>query len=67
MDVFHLDAYNPVAMVMADRFALQPRDVVYVDAGTLVRWNRVVNLLLPTTSLLTTLPTSVADSKIAFK
>ena len=67
VEVFHLDAYNPVGMVMADRFALQPRDVVYVDAGTLVRWNRVVTLLLPTTSLLTNAPTVAADSRTAFK
>jgi len=48
VDVFHLDSRNPVALVMADRFELQPRDIVYVDAGTLVRWNRVVSLILPT-------------------
>jgi len=53
VEVFHLDAYNPVAMVMADRFSLQPRDIVYVDAGTLVRWNRVVGLLMPTVTALT--------------
>ena len=52
-EVFHLDAGNPVALVMADRFALQPRDMVYVDAGTLVRWNRVLSLLVPTLSALT--------------
>jgi polysaccharide export outer membrane protein len=67
VDVFHLDAYNPVGIVMADRFNLQPRDLVYVDAGSLVRWNRVVSLLLPTTSLVTTLPTVAADSRVAFK
>jgi polysaccharide export outer membrane protein len=67
VEVFHLDAYNPVGMVMADRFTLKPRDVVYVDAGTLVRWNRVVSLLLPTTSLLTSAPTVAADSRTAFK
>ena len=54
VEVFHLDAYNPVAMVLADRFALQPRDVVYVDAGPLVRFDRVLSLLLPTVTALST-------------
>lgn len=59
VDVFQLDAFNPVAMVLADRFALQPRDVVYVDAGPLVRWNRVVGLLVPTVSALTSTASEV--------
>ncbi|MBP1625723.1 MAG: polysaccharide export protein [Holophagaceae bacterium] len=50
VDVFHLDARNPVSMVLADRFPLKPRDVVYVDAGTLGRFNRVMSLILPTVS-----------------
>lgn len=67
VDVFHLDAYNPIAMVLADRFALRPRDVVFVDAGTLVRWNRVVSLILPSTAILTAVPTAAADTRTAFK
>lgn len=47
VDVFHLDARNPTAMVLADRFALRPKDFVYVDAGSLVRFNKVMTLLLP--------------------
>lgn len=48
VDVFHLDARNPTSMVLADSFPLRARDVVYVDAGTLVRFSRVMSLVLPT-------------------
>jgi polysaccharide export outer membrane protein len=55
VDVYHLDARNPTAMVLADRFALHPRDIVYVDKGTIVRWGQVMGLILPTyTGLLDT-------------
>jgi len=53
VDVWHLDARNPTAMVLADRFVLNPRDIVYVDAGTLVRYNRVMTMLLPTITAVT--------------
>jgi polysaccharide export outer membrane protein len=45
--VFHLDASSPVAMVLANQFDLQPKDIVYVDGNGLVRFSRVLNLLLP--------------------
>ena len=35
---------------LADGFALRPKDVVYVDPVPLVQWNRVINLILPTTT-----------------
>ncbi|MFM0737812.1 polysaccharide biosynthesis/export family protein [Paraburkholderia xenovorans] len=46
-EVYHLDATSPVSMVLANQFELQPKDVVYVDNGALVRFNRVLNLFLP--------------------
>lgn len=46
--VYHLDAASPVAMALAEGFELQGKDVVYVDATPLVRWNRVISLVLPT-------------------
>ena len=48
--VFHLDAQSPVMLALADRFALQARDIVYVDAAPLAQWNRVISLLIPTLS-----------------
>lgn len=45
--IYHLDATSPVSMVLANQFELQPKDVVYVDNGALVKFNRVLNLFLP--------------------
>jgi polysaccharide export outer membrane protein len=45
--VYHLDSASPVSMLLANQFDLQPKDVVYVDNGPLVRFNRVLSLLLP--------------------
>ncbi|SOF00023.1 polysaccharide export outer membrane protein [Burkholderia sp. OK233] len=47
LKVFHLDGHSPVSMVLANQFELQPRDVVYVDGNGLVRFSRVLQLLLP--------------------
>ena len=52
--VFHLDARSPVALLLAEQFELQPRDVVYVDPTALANWNRVVSLVLPSAALANT-------------
>jgi polysaccharide export outer membrane protein len=67
VDVFHLDARNPASMVLADKFALNPRDIVYVDAGTLVRFSRVMNLLLPTIAATTNSALAAAEVRYFVK
>ncbi|MES3025504.1 MAG: polysaccharide biosynthesis/export family protein [Pseudomonadota bacterium] len=46
--VYNLDAASPVALALAGNFELEPRDVVFVDASGLARYNRIINLILPT-------------------
>lgn len=52
IDIYQLNAKNAMALAMADRFEMNPRDIVYVDASGLATWNRFINLLLPTFNLI---------------
>jgi polysaccharide biosynthesis/export protein len=45
--LYQLNARSPLAYALAEDFELQPKDVVYVDVGGLGAWNRVLNLILP--------------------
>ena len=45
--IYHLDARSPVAMLLANQFEMQPKDIVFIDNNALVRFNRVLNLFLP--------------------
>ena len=51
IDVFQLNAKNAMALAMADRFELNARDVVYVDASELATWNRLVSLIFPSVNM----------------
>jgi len=66
VDVYHLDARNPTAMILADRFPLNARDIVYVDAGTLVRFSRVMGLLLPTVTAVTSSAATAGEAYYFF-
>ena len=48
VDVYQLNAKNAAALVLADNFPLKRRDIVYVTAAPISRWNRVIQNILPT-------------------
>jgi polysaccharide export outer membrane protein len=51
-EIFHLDAKSPDALILADRFPLQPRDVVYINRAEGRRWNQIIDQIKPTVDLL---------------
>lgn len=51
-EIFHLDARSPETFVLADRFSLQPRDLIYVNRTELIRWNEIVFQITPIINLL---------------
>ncbi|WP_164019468.1 polysaccharide export protein [Pyxidicoccus trucidator] len=50
--IYKLDAGSPDALLLATQFQLQPRDVVFVSAHDLTRWNRIISQIEPTVRLL---------------
>ena len=51
LNVFKLDIKNPINLVVGKRFILQPKDIVFIPPTKLVKWNRVITLLLRQTDL----------------
>ncbi len=56
-DVYQLYAQNVVALVLADQFKLQPRDIIYVTTAPIARWNRLISQLVPTVQALENIST----------
>lgn len=61
IDVYQLNAKNAMALAMADRFQLNSRDIVYVDASELATWNRLLSLIMPSLSATTTTAKQTTD------
>lgn len=58
--VYWLNAETPDRLLLAERFTLQPKDILYVSTAPTTQWNRILTQLLPTldsfwyTNLITT-------------
>jgi polysaccharide export outer membrane protein len=53
-EIFILNARSPDALLLADRFPLQPHDVIFVDRAEGIRWNQIISQIQPTATLLST-------------
>lgn len=51
-ELFYLNGSLPDSMLLADRFPLRPRDIIYVDTAPVVRWQRLIANILPTALML---------------
>lgn len=47
-DVYQFDIRQAYSLVLADQFELEQRDIVYVSAAPISRWNRLISNLMPT-------------------
>ena len=64
IDVYHLNAKNAMALAMAERFNLNSRDVVYVDASDLATWNRIMNLIVPSSAFINNAASAVRNIEL---
>lgn len=51
-EAYHLDTSSAEGMMVATRFPLLPRDVVYADTSPVARWRRVIDNLRPAVGLI---------------
>ena len=50
--VYQLNITAVHSMLLAEQFILRPRDIVYVTAAPVTKWNRVLNQILPSLTIL---------------
>ena len=53
-EVYHLDLTSIADFGLANQFKMHSNDIVYVDASGLARWQRVINQMIPFSSLVNT-------------
>ena len=53
-EVYHIDLSSIADFGLANQFKMRSNDIVYVDASGLARWQRVVNQVIPFSSIVNT-------------
>ena len=61
IDIFKIDITNPINLVLGKKFILKPKDIIFIPPTKLVKWNRVISLLLPQTDLFTSYNPIIQD------
>lgn len=51
-EIYHLDLTSIADFGLANQFAMQRNDIVYVDASGLARWQRVFNQVMPFSNMI---------------
>tara|TARA_B100002019_G_scaffold293073_1_gene318593 strand:- start:563 stop:1705 length:1143 start_codon:yes stop_codon:yes gene_type:complete len=51
INIFQLDIENPVNLIIGRKFKLKSKDIIFIPASRIVKWNRTISLLLPQTTL----------------
>ena len=51
VDIYKLNISNPVNLIAGRNFYLRPSDIVFLPPKAIVKWNRVVSLLTPSSDL----------------
>lgn len=59
--IYKLEGQSPTSFILANRFQLQPQDIIYVGPTHLSRWARLVDEILPTFQLLHTQTGTAVD------
>ena len=51
INIFKINIKDPINLVLGKKFLLKPKDIIFVPPTKLVKWNRVISLLVPQTDL----------------
>ncbi len=51
INIFQLNVENPVNLIVGRKFKLKSKDIIFIPASPIVKWNRTISLLLPQTDL----------------